>query len=207
MLLTLSDIVPKPGERACFFGKTGAGKTTLAKKLLITSAQPFVIIDNKHTTSIPNVPIRETFSNGENYQIVRPNVDKEVSETAHIVEMAWKRGNTIIYIDELTLANPQRTRLLPAFGRAIRTGRERKVSVWCGSQRPKDIPSNVFTETENFYIFRLVWDDDRKKVGSFTSNLMYKRQALLRGHDFLYYNVVSERHLYVKQDGGNPQFS
>jgi len=121
--------------------------------------------------------------------------------------MAWKRGNTIIYIDELTLANPQRTRLLPAFGRAIRTGRERKVSVWCGSQRPKDIPSNVFTETENFYIFRLVWDDDRKKVGSFTSNLMYKRQALLRGHDFLYYNVVSERHLYVKQDGGNPQFS
>jgi len=206
--VTLSDITPKPGERACFFGKTGAGKTTLAKKLLLETKRPFVIIDNKHTTRMDELEPRTDYNSRLDYQIVRPNVDNEVSETSRIVENAWKHGDITIFIDELTLANPKRMAIVPAIGRAIRTGRERNVSVWCGSQRPKDIPSNVFTETENFYVFRLVWDDDRKKIGSFTADEIYMQQKKLRGHDFLYYNCVTERMLMVEQASNvRPQFS
>jgi hypothetical protein len=61
-----------------------------------------------------------------------------------------------------------------------------------GSQRPKDVPSAIFTESEHFFIFRLTFEADRDKVASFTSDAIGERIAKLRGHECVYYNVLTD---------------
>src|SRR4026207_2354971 len=71
--ILLSTLVPKPSDRCCFFGKTGAGKTTLAVKLLLLSGHRFAVIDCKHTVRIDNVPIGDDYKKHLDYQIIRPD--------------------------------------------------------------------------------------------------------------------------------------
>lgn len=44
----------KVSERCAFFGRTGSGKTTLAKALL-AGVNSFVVLDAKHTFEMPGV--------------------------------------------------------------------------------------------------------------------------------------------------------
>lgn len=118
--------------------------------------------------------------------------EHELAEWSDNIEEIWRKGDRILVIDEGTLVNPSVRRLTPALGKAIRTGRSRNLGVWFGSQRPKDIPSAVFTEAEHFFLFRLTWKGDRDKVLTFTSDALEKPHASLRGHDFIYYNVSTD---------------
>jgi DNA helicase HerA-like ATPase len=184
-----------------FCGRTGSGKTTLARSLLRSCNVPYAVLDPKHRYRDGDVKITRRFQKKLPEQIIRVDPlggDAELGLWDEVIYDIWKDGDRIIYVDEATLITPPRS-VLPELGRAIRTGRERNVAVWVGTQRPKDIPSVVFTEAEHFFLFRLQWEDDRRKVASFTSpnlddvyeNMM--REGREAKHDFVYYGVDDDR--------------
>lgn len=183
------DITIKSSDRVNFFGRTGCGKTTLARYLLRKATRPYVILDPKHDYSERGVPIVKRFDKDLERQIIRVEPDEyEMEAWDDTIYDIWRHRNRIIYADELTLISPART-LLPAAGRAIRTGRSVGVAFWAASQRPKDIPSAVFTETEHFFVFQLVYQADRDKVVSFTGDKAEPILPTLRGHNCMYYGV------------------
>jgi DNA helicase HerA-like ATPase len=190
-------------DRVDFFGRTGSGKTTLARSLLHMSELPFVVFDPKHRYTDGQVPVGTRYSKRRREQIVRSPAELTGADEAYFWDEqfynVWKDGGRILYVDEVTLVNPSARVLLPEYSRCIKTGRERGVGVWNGSQRPKDIPSAVFTEAEHFCVFRLQWSLDRVKVGQFTSDEIGSHlEELHRGgraakHDWCYYNVDDDR--------------
>lgn len=197
-------IVVRPEERADFFGRTGSGKTTIARALLRTAqtaGHRTIVFDAKHTYVDGGIKVVESVNPKLRHQIVRvpPDVD-ELARWNDAFYDAWDMGDAILYVDEVTLVTPPRT-ITPGYGRCIRTGRERGLGTWSGSQRPKDIPSVVFTEAEHIFGFRLQWSADVDKVASFTTEDFYRIHDTLRGrrrlHDFVYYDVLGDRLVYV----------
>jgi len=193
-------------DRVAFFGRTGSGKTTLAKSMLHSCNHPYAVLDPKHRYRDGDVPIKDHFVKKLPEQIIRCEPigwPAELELWNNAIYEIWKEGDRIIYVDEATLITPPRA-ILPELGRAIRTGRERNVAVWTGSQRPKDLPSPIFTEAEHFFLFRLQWENDRAKVCSFTSASLwnpYKRmqhEGRSAKHDFIYYGVDDDRMLRVR---------
>lgn len=197
----MAGIVVKPTERCDFFGKTGSGKTTLARALLRSTDYPFVVLDPKWRYTDGDVKIVHDFRPELDQQIIRvPPSNDDLEQWNDIIFRVWDRGDAILYIDEVTLILPGSRSILPWHRRAIVTGRERGMGVWNGTQRPSEIGSSViFTETEHFFLFRLQFEADRVKASSFTSDRVGRAyRALQRGgakakHDFIYYNPDADR--------------
>lgn len=184
-------------DRVCLFGRTGSGKTTLAKYLL-SRVNHYLVLDAKHTFSIPNIPIVEEYNRSYDKQIIRADYDAETEVYDDALLQSFAIGDIVVYLDETTLINPNTRTINPPLGRLIRTGRERSIGVWLSSQRPKDIPSVVFTEAEHFFLFQLQFKADREKVVDFTSERLEPALDSIRGHDAVYYNVLSDRIVRLK---------
>jgi hypothetical protein len=58
-----------------------------------------------------------------------------------------------------------------------------------GSQRPKKIPSEVYTESEHFFVFKLRYKPDRQRVVEATSDAVGALIDTLQGHEFVYFNA------------------
>lgn len=180
----------RSSDRVFFAGMTGSGKTTLANRLLLSFPR-FTILDPKRRYTageLPGVPIVQEYNPQLARQIVKPPYQRrEFDMWGDIIEMICITGNQVMYVDELNLITRPRP-ILWELGKAIRTGREYGLGVWSGSQRPKEVPSEVFTEAEHIFIFRLNFIMDRLKIRAFTGDAMFAAQRALRGHSFIYYN-------------------
>lgn len=195
----------RKNDRADFFGKTGSGKTTLARACLNMTDLRHVVLDPKWRYTDPGSKIVHTFNPKLDRQIVRiaPGVN-DLDHWNETIFDVWDRGESILYIDEVTLLLPGTRTVLPWHRRAIVTGRERDLAVWNGTQRPTEIGSSViFTEAEHFFLFRLQFAPDIDKVASFTGEQVprYYRRLKAGGraakHDFIYYNPEDDAALYV----------
>ena len=194
MVLTKTDrlITPKSSDRLVLTGRTGSGKTTFARKLLTRTAR-FVVLDPKHMFAMPGVEIVKGFDAKLDRQIIRdpPGTPNELAFWDEQIMDVWNEGDYILYIDEVTLVNPN-THLRPTLGRAIRTGRERGVGVHVATQRPRDIPNAIYTEADHFVIFDLAHPDDKKKIAGMTVPAVEEWQA--KGeYDYIYYNIRTKK--------------
>jgi energy-coupling factor transporter ATP-binding protein EcfA2 len=193
--MALIDIAPS--ERVFLTGRTGCGKTTMAKRFLAKTSR-WVVTDPKGTFRMEGIPILDAFDKSKKRQIIRMpyDVDDDVAYWGEVIKAAYDDGNRVIYNDEVValIRGPQN---LPRDLRwAITTGRERNVAVWNSTQRPKAIPSQIFTETEHFFTFALAFKADREKVLEYTDegleeqiNALARADTNAGGHDCVYWKV------------------
>jgi len=189
-------IVISPGERMFISGRTNSGKTTLVKHLL-RSVPVYSVLDAKHTYRPPAevaalVPIVAEHNPELPQEVIRIPWEEEPDGWGDAINQIFREGNRLIYVDEATLLVDSRGIKHP-LGKAIRTGRERGIGVWVGTQRPKDIPSYVFTEAEHIISFQLQYKADRQKVIEYTGDSMARILGRVRGHDAAYYSVANDR--------------
>lgn len=196
-------IVIKPSEHTFIAGRTGSGKTYLARKYLANYPE-VVALDTKGTMTWPEV-------DEDDLTIITRLTDLSAAKTSKIIyrpdwsEMefdfyneffrwCYMRGNTLVWVDEAMSICPSPHRI-PDFYKAILTrGRELNVAVWSLTQRPSGIPQVIMSESTHFFIFDLNMPQDRSKLAEVTGaeELMEKPSTEYGAYSFWYYNVSRE---------------
>lgn len=177
-------LIPQAGERALITGQTGSGKTGFAVWLLTRLEQsPVVIYDTKEEpkfSALKNSVIVESVGEVQeqidkaevDYIIFRPPVhytaDPAKLDALLIVHYHnWR--NVACYIDEVYQFHNQGKAGNGLVGLLTR-GRSRGITVIMSSQRPAWLSLFAITEAQRFYLFRMQYKPDRKKIAEVIPN-------------------------------------
>lgn len=98
-------------------------------------------------------------------------------------------SHVTVYVDEIYLTLRTKGRGGPYLHALYTQARERHIGMWASMQRPAWVPSEVLTECEYFYIFRLIKDDDKKALRGAVGDIALRT---LHGHEFIAYNDETE---------------
>jgi hypothetical protein len=197
-------VVIKPSEHVFIAGRTGSGKTYLARKYL--ARYPYVVaLDTKGTLVWPEVPEEELtlvtrladLGGAKTPRIIYRPVWEEMELEFYNEFFRWCyiRGNTIVWVDEAMSVCPNPMKI-PDYYKAILTrGRELKVAVWSLTQRPSGIPQVIMSESTHFFIFDLNMPQDREKLAEVTgaAELLEKPSTRYGKYSFWYYHVERDR--------------
>jgi hypothetical protein len=194
----------KPSERVFLAGKTGSGKTYLARYLL-RSFRRLIVIDSKGTLynwglEPWNRKALKKLGRGED---VRARV---TFDTIRDIEDAWEDmfadlyekggGNFVLYIDETYGVTPFGNRAPVGLTALYTRGREFNIGVWSATQRPLGVPLIEKSEAEHFFMFRLILKGDRQHMGEFLGEDVAER-IIPHEHGFFYKHIAWERAAYV----------
>jgi ABC-type dipeptide/oligopeptide/nickel transport system ATPase component len=199
-------------ERGLLVGQTGCGKSTLAQTIL-EHMPNLVVIDAKHhfETIQPGVLVynleelkravdnKHVFPEGKAV-LYRPPIDDLTKENMDAVyKFLFEHRNLFIYNDELTTIVLHASSY-PNMLRAIHTqGRQRNVGVLNGTQRPSQIPSWIYTETDVFWKGCLTKRDDAKRMSEYMGETVLEpddypaRSAHSDKHSFYHYRMGERR--------------
>lgn len=154
-------------ERVIFAGRTGSGKTVLAKHFL-TRLNRVLAIDPKHTLKLDGFSRRRGLPIfGAEFRIIyRPRLEDDY-DLARILQAIMRGKHATVYCDELATLTEMYPYATAQLADLARTGRERHVAVWCATQRPRWIPRVFFTEAEVVFMFNMRGADDRAYMAQF----------------------------------------
>lgn len=191
----------KTNERVIIVGKTGSGKTTLAR-YITTATRRLLVIDSKGSLGkwdlepFDDEALEKLRSGGAvRARVLRPPED-DGSFYGHVFKAAYEAGNVVIYIDEMFAIVPPGSRA-PEYMQACYTrGREFGIGVWSSTQRPASIPLIAISEAEHFFMFRLTLFEDRKRMSEFMSPAVLR--PIKDRHGFYYINATGEEVSYVR---------
>ncbi len=187
-------------DRVAIVGKTGSGKTYLARRLCARVSR-LVVIDHKsslggwHCEDATEAAWAK-LERGDPARVRVVYEDDDTYETA--IAIALAAGNCTIYIDEIygVTENGKRPRALIA---ALTRGREFGVGVWTSTQRPKHLPLFVLSEADHYFVMRLNLDEDRKRLAAFAGEEVLSK--IDDEHGFFYCRA-GETPRYFKELGG-----
>lgn len=170
------NIIPAVGERALIVGQTGSGKTAFACWAL-AYCRPGVIYDTKIEPKFSAMPgnrvvdswrdLRRVWGKEKHLRFVvfRPPVS-EVSDPEKIDHYLMRHYNelkhTTCYVDEAYQFH-NAGRCGAGLLSLLTRGRSRGITTILSTQRPRWISLFCITESQRFYIFRLVDRNDRKR--------------------------------------------
>jgi adenylate kinase family enzyme len=186
------NIAPLYGERAVIVGMTGSGKTTLARELL-RSRQYVVVYDSKgllRWSEYKRVTSLFELTQSKSPKLLYAPVHSELIDVEIIDKFflwIYQRMNTTVYVDEVYSVTNRGE--IPTYYHAILTrGRELGISTFSSTQRPKQIPQVILSESECYYVFRLLLPQDRQRVKEILPVTTDDIQQLKK-HEFLYGNA------------------
>lgn len=190
-----ADLAPDLGTRNMFIGTAGSGKTTGILRTLPAyyGRRQIIIADTKGDPAIERLDGRVAEKlrdlpkaasgkydapNGLRYPwppvvIWRP-ISRELSNYLvldQFCDWIYRRERTVLVLDELGQFAPG-ARAGPGLTSVFARGRTHEITVLGGTQRPKNVPIIAFTESQLFYVFRLLFEQDRKRVAEYTHPLM-----------------------------------
>lgn len=192
----------KSNERVFICGKTGSGKSTLTRYLLMPS-EHLIVIDGKDSEDTLENWNLEPYNREKhlkaikNHEYCRIRLVNNMEDIIEVLNAIYEYGNHILYIDELTATIPPRTKAPAIFTDIWTRGRARNIGAWAGTQRPSQIPLEFISESEHLFIFKLTLENDRKRVSMITGNKVLPIPKDKFG--FYYYNVNDGKLYYFKR--------
>jgi len=207
-----------PNQHVFVAGRTGSGKTYLARKYL-AGFKNVVVLDTKGTTVWPEIAGTrweekdetrkgKLYEAGKLFTLVTRLKDLALVKTPYIMyrpvweemnqeyynaffEWCYKRRNCVVWVDEAMSVSPNPFRI-PDFYKAILTrGRELNVAVWSLSQRPAGIAQVIISEATHVFAFDLNMDQDRDKLANVTGTEEFLEKP--GKYNFWYFFVESDR--------------
>lgn len=204
-------IIPQRGERALIVGATGSGKSAFARYVLEhVETSPIIIYDTKIEDKFISLPgsiivtgksdLNEALDNESiDYIIYRPPIDI-VNDPMALDELLMEHYNeyheTVAYIDEIFQFH-KGSRHGPGLMSLLTRGRSRGISTIMSSQRPSFLSRFCVTESQHFYVFRLIDYKDKQRLGDVIPDFSERDDP--EDFGFWYYNVKEkEPKLYRK---------
>lgn len=161
--------VVEPSDRVAFVGRTGSGKSYLARSLL-RGVNRLVVFDPKGTLGGANWGLT-TWEDGGSDALAEDRFRVRVRTPLDgnwdpYLDAVMESENVTLYIDEVygVVQGRNPTDSLRA---VITRGRELGIGVWSATQRPKDIPLVIVSESDWFFMFQLRVEGDRKRMAEF----------------------------------------
>ena len=178
------DIQLRPGERGLLVGQTGSGKTAGAIWQIAHTAQRVIICDTKGEPAFDSFPIREEETRiqvatvadlkaalqdkrGAAYIILRPppGALADMALMDAYLECAYRYGQGwMVFIDELYQWHSG-GRAGPGLIGLLTRGRSKGTSTLMATQRPSWVTRFALTEATRYYVYRLIDQADRKRLG------------------------------------------
>lgn len=204
-----------PSEHVSIVGKTGSGKTVLARRLLkgmeeaaesLPFYYPIVILDNKGSL--------KTFAGfGKRIRKLK-DLKKELREGTPIIVYSPKEDEQtrayyegffkylynlnqplLVYVDELALIGHGND--TPEYYEKFRKqGRERLQTLWAATQNPVFVNHDFFSNADHFFIFDLILKADREKMAAFAGEAVKERPV--DKHGFHYFSTSNRYPSYFE---------
>jgi len=197
-------LVIDPSERWIFVGKTGSGKSELAKYLLriVAEKMPVVIIDpkffwlgrypewetnKKKPGTIDKPHLISEFNPKWRVQCLQPDTeDEEDNRLEKLCYTCLERGNIFLYFDE-TAGIATAHRVPKYISKIWQMGRAKDVGAWVSTQAPSGIPRIFKSQAEHFVGMKVgVQDVD---VVAQLLNAEEEEVKALQPYEWLYYHT------------------
>lgn len=199
----MAGIVIKTNERVCIAGKTGSGKTYLARYLTRRLSR-LVVIDSKGSLGDWNLDpwSGKTEADLRSGRKVRARVLDDLrrepeEQYADLASIILRSGSVTVYIDELYAVVPPGSRPPPPLNALWTRGREYGIGVWASTQRPVWVPLVALSEAEHFFMFRLTLNDDRRRMAEFMTEEVLSPFSDL--HGFWYMAAAQDAPVFLPQ--------
>lgn len=201
----------KPGEHVALVGRTGSGKTTLARTIIPLRTYAVVAATKIEDDSLYKPLERVGFKLQDRFDpeetrdphvIFRPplrsldEVDKRVQQRAfyELLQGVFETGRWEIYLDEVRYLTEE-LRLETPLNTLWLQGRSLGVTIVAATQRPVSVPLNMFEQATHLFAFRLGRLDDRKRIAEYAGDngpLVEHMIARLPKFEVLYLNTVTD---------------
>ena len=182
-----------PDNRVAFVGRTGSGKTYLARALL-NDVDRLIVLDAKGTITGPEWRVEDF--DGASRALRNPDSEFRLRVPAPIngdwepfLWAAYEAENCTVYIDEVYGVETG-TKPSNALRACITRGRELGIGVWAATQRPSQIPLIILSEADWIFTFQLRLDVDRKRMAELIGPAALDP---LSGHNVVVYNDKLEK--------------
>lgn len=180
----------KTDEHLFICGKTGSGKSNLAK-LLWRGVQPGrgIILDVKHELSAYGYVVHslqdidKVLKSGRNVVFQGSNTPETY---AAICAYVYNRGNTVLWIDEGAQVVPE-GRISPEATQLFTAGRSRGATAWTLTQRPAIVSKTAISQSSHYFVFNLILSHDKKAICA-DIPLQIEDFLKLRKYEYFYYN-------------------
>lgn len=182
-------------DRCLFIGKTGSGKSYLAKQVMHSGNFKRIIV---YDPKIEHDDLTSYFlvTNVKDFyyalKVGKAKIrcgfhDMKPEDFNFVCKAAYSLGNTLVVADEVPF---MRGKLLDFHEKLIRMGRKRNCGIWHCIQRPAWVNSYILSESEHYFVFQLQLESDRKKIEGVIGEPATQANEL-RDHECIYYNARS----------------